>query len=817
MVMKSLLLCTSVFIVGVAGAVQAADSQSPTSDQVVVTAQKREQRLQDVPVVVTVLNAKQLQDAGVHDVRDLTLLTPGLSATTNATEATTTVRIRGIGTVADNSGLEDGVGIYIDDVYRPRNGVGFNDLGELSDVEVLKGPQGTLFGKNTVGGVIQIQTKRPQFKFGAEGEATVQNYNGYGGSVAVTGPIVDDKVAGRIYLATRQRDGFVPVTSVTGGPHFSDMNDEHMWTTRDQLLFTPNANFDVNFIADYTKRDDHCCVATEYQAGLPAVILGGVFPGSVPAHPSMHSPLADLSSTLIEHITEAGISGEAHWTTPWFNGAKLTSVTAYRDWKDHAGGDTDVTGADLLDSPEGKNSTEFRQLSEELRYSGESGPLVWQVGAFFDREELYQETSLLFGSQLGTYLNVISGGALPAAFYVAGEGTDDRWHQSEASGSVYTQDEYKFTDKFSIIGGVRYTSENKALSTTYTNNDTIGFCQIATGGAPFSAYQGFSKAALGLPCLINPAFAALGHTAQAHNEQAVTGTLKAQYKFSDAMMTYASYSKGNLVGGFNLAEVTLPFAGGAPNTSLAPATNTTFPAEWVDAFEIGAKTQWMDRRLSLNGAVFYQKYKNFQLNAFTGTEFVEDTIPDALTEGVELETYYTPFHGLIFNGGVVYANTYYPNSPANRAALTTDPNPALNTNPLWRLPGSQLSFAPLWSVTAGVSYEHEIFSGLLGSLALDGKYSSSYNTGSDHDPNKLQTGFSIFNGRVGISAPDHRWSLEAWASNLFDVRYKLTAYDGVLQTFSAPTPSFNAADNNYMMFPAPPRFFGLTFRVKTGR
>ena len=812
MVSRTLLLCTSAFVVGLAGAANAADS---TGDQVVVTAQKREQRLQDVPVVVTVLNTKQLQDAGVRDVRDLTLLTPGLSATTNATEATTTVRIRGIGTVADKSGLEDGVGIYIDNVYRPRNGVGFNDLGELADVEVLKGPQGTLFGKNTVGGVIQIQTKRPSFKFGAEAELTVQNYQGYGGSVAVTGPLVDDKVAARLYFADRQRDGWVPVTKSPGylgaaysGP--SAMNDEHMVTTRDQLLFTPNNNFDVNFIVDYTKRDDHCCVAVEYLAGVPTGLLNALFPGSSPTAPNAHIPQANLSSPVIEHITEAGISGEAHWTTPWFNGAKLTSITAYRDWKDHAGGDTDVTGADLLDSPANHNATEFKQLSEELRYSGESGPLIWQVGAFFDHEDLYQETALLFGSDLGTYINVLSAGALPAAAYVAGEGTDDRWRQTEHSESVYTQDEFKVTDKFSIIGGLRYTSESKSLATTYANNDTVGLCQFATGGAPFSAYQGIPKSAAGIPCLINPAFAALGHTHQSLQEPAWTGTVKVQYKFSDAAMTYASYSRGNLVGGYNLAEVTLPFAGGAPNTSLAPATKTDFPAEWVDAYEIGAKTQWFDRRMSLNGAAFYQKYKDFQLNAFTGTEFVEDTIPDAVTRGFEVETYFKPNHNLTLNAGVTYADTYYPNSSANVAALTT------LGNPLFRLPGSNLSFAPLWSVTAGLSYEHEINDGLVGSFALDGKYSSGYNTGSDHDANKWQTGYAVFNGRIGISPADHRWSIEAWASNLFDVRYKLTAYDGVLQTFSAPTPSSAPAENNYMMFPAPPRFFGLTFRIKTG-
>ncbi len=140
-----------------------------TVTEVIVTAQKQSQRLQDVPIVVTVLNQQKLQDAQVKSVSDLTLLTPGLNVTTNGNESTTIARIRGVGNVSDNPGLEDAVGLYIDGVYRPRNGVGFNDLGELSDIEILKGPQGTLFGKNTIAGVIQVTTARPSFNYGAPG------------------------------------------------------------------------------------------------------------------------------------------------------------------------------------------------------------------------------------------------------------------------------------------------------------------------------------------------------------------------------------------------------------------------------------------------------------------------------------------------------------------------------------------------------------------------------------------------------------------------------------------------------------------------
>ncbi|MEO8925911.1 MAG: TonB-dependent receptor plug domain-containing protein, partial [Caulobacteraceae bacterium] len=246
---------------GAVRAAPAADAAAPTAvEEVIVTAQKREQRLQDVPVAVTVLKTKQLEQTGVRSVKDLTLLTPGFNAATNGDEATTTVRIRGIGTVADNPGLEDAVGIYIDGVYRPRNGVSFNNLGELSDVEVLKGPQGTLFGKNTVAGVLQITTKRPSFTFGGDAEFDVQNYDGFGGHASVTGPLIGDILAGRLFFADYQRDGYIPVIQAptTDSPA---QTDEHVYTVRGQLLYQPTSNFDITVIADYTKRDDHCCTA----------------------------------------------------------------------------------------------------------------------------------------------------------------------------------------------------------------------------------------------------------------------------------------------------------------------------------------------------------------------------------------------------------------------------------------------------------------------------------------------------------------------------------------------------------------------------
>ena len=168
----------------------AKDQDQPrTLDTIVVTAQKREETLQNVPIVVTALSEETLRDNGIRDVKDLQLLVPGLTVTSTQSEAQTTARIRGIGTVGDNAGLESSVGIVIDGVYRPRNGVGFGDLGEIERIEVLKGPQGTVFGKNTSAGVINVITRRPGYETSVEGELTVGNYGALGVSGAFTRPV----------------------------------------------------------------------------------------------------------------------------------------------------------------------------------------------------------------------------------------------------------------------------------------------------------------------------------------------------------------------------------------------------------------------------------------------------------------------------------------------------------------------------------------------------------------------------------------------------------------------------------------------------
>ncbi|WP_068874765.1 MULTISPECIES: TonB-dependent receptor [unclassified Phenylobacterium] len=781
--------------------------QGPTIEEIVVTAQMREQSLQDVPVVVTSVNAQQLQDAGVRDIKDLTIVAPGLTVTSTSSSAVTTARIRGIGTVGDNPGLESSVGVVIDGVYRPRNGVAFSDLGETQRIEVLKGPQGTLFGKNTTAGVINIITAKPSFNVSATSEVQITNYDGFGASGSLNGPLIDDLLAARVYVAARERDGYYK----TVGP---DNNDQDFYTGRAQFLLTPSENFDLNVSVDYTKRDERCCGAVQIQNGATQAIIQALAPGGL-ANPPDPGEFRDYSNrSFLKTVVDTGWAAEANWNTPWLGGAKLTAITALRHWKQTGGGDVDWTAADILYSPTLKQSSnpassKFQTFSQEVRLAGATDRLNWLIGAFYTREDLdLHVRTVTYGTQYEQYVSALFGGQLPlftgrpatGQTFVAGHGQDDLYNQREEGFSLFTNNSFQVTEALELTMGLRYTWEDKDLKTFWSNTDggigcATALARAAAIGGPVPATGSLIRAGglLGsgpyqVLCAASnsPRFGQIRNNDQSLSEKKLTGTAKIAYRFSPEVMTYASYARGYKAGGFNLDRIatTNQTVAGQPTE---PVLDTSFAPETVDSYELGFKNTLFDRSLLLNATVFYQKYKDFQLNAFNGLVFSVASVPKVVSKGVDLDFIWaSPIEGLKFNGGVTYAETYYPKS-----------------NPLFlgaNLPGSRLSLAPLWSGSLGVTYERAINDDLIGRIAVNSKSVSSYNTGSDLDPVKNQPGFTLVNARVGLTSADKRWAVEAFAQNLFDDVYYQVGFNAVLQSGS------------YDAFLGQPRTYGVALR-----
>jgi len=830
-------LCGTASAVVLAGltplAAQAQDTDTPTVDSIIVTAQKREQNLQDVPVVVTAIGAKLLQDTGIKDIKDLTILTPGLTVTSTTSEASTTARIRGVGTVGDNPGLESSVGVVIDGVYRPRNGVGFGDLGEMERIEVLKGPQGTLFGKSTSAGVINIVTKEPEFGFAGNAEATIGNFNAHGIAASVTGPLFGtETLAARLYVAARERDGYNDV--VTGkGPSDRDQDaDQGFYTVRGQLLFAPDDNATFKIIADYSKRDENCCGAVQIRTGPTGGILNLLNGGPALATPAdPYARVAYSNRGAPSSVEDKGVSLQGVIDTPV---GELTSISAIRNWRTDNGQDSDFTTADLAyRNKDGTNYAEFTTFSQELRLAGKTDKLDWLVGAFLADEKLDNEANFNYGNDYEQYMGRLlsRSGANPAGIanfvalllnrapntsFVGGQGLHDTYNQRATTMAGFTNNSWHVTDAFDITVGLRYSIDKKTLDTYQTTSDGGVACGTALSPAGQARIAGIVGAAnaptvIGNLCLpwANPLFNGRG-TEQKRTDKEWSGTLKASYRFSPEVFTYASYARGYKGGGFNLdrsqSSNGLPSGG----QGVVPVKDTSFPAEFVDSYELGMKNTLFNRTVLFNVTGFYQKFSDFQLNTFLGTSFAVRSVEEVTSRGVDIDfLWFTPVRGLSVQSGYSYAKTEYGDQP-----IANDPG-----NALALLPGSRMSLAPEHSASASVTYERPVGDNMKARFNLGAKYTSDYNTGSDLFPPKVQASYTVVNGRIALGSADDRWAIELWGQNLFDEEYAQVAFNGFLQGssgLSATNKTYNPALDSitYDAFLGAPRTYGVTLRSR---
>jgi iron complex outermembrane receptor protein len=808
---------------------KASDTREVTAlDQIVVHAQKRVEYLQDVPVTMAVFNQQQLQAAGVRDVKDLQILVPDLSVTSSDSSANTTARIRGIGTAGDNAGLEPAVGVVIDGVPRARTALGFGDLGPLSGIEVLKGPQGTLFGKNTPAGAISISSQAPSFKEQGYAEFSLANYRGVGVDAYYSNAL-SNNVAFSLYAVDRQHDGFNKVF-VNNGPRTEARDfDENFHSVRGQLLIKPSDDLDIRLIGDYTQHNENCCTAVtifrDPGTGMLAdIFAGGAGKGVIPvADPSRRLTYANDSSA--QKITDEGVSAEVNWNTPYLGNATLTSITSVRKYSLVSASDIDFSGAALAVhdfSPD--NGERFNTFSQELRLGGSTGTVDWTVGVFLDNVRAQRSEAISYGPQYEGFLStlLLSGlaGALPPGLIntanpqlflsqisglpygatYAGTASRDQFNQGSQSKAVFGNTTWHVTDAFAITAGARYTHEKKDTNFVYnTPNGGIG-CLSAIGtngiatalqarGVPGSVIPLLAPTIIGNSCLPwqNPLFHGSSKDSFTSNEW--SGTLKAAYRFNDHFLSYLSGARGYNAGGYNLTRAQSGTGQVNGGSGIFPITNTVFPGEFVNSFELGAKTTWDNGNLLINGALFNTQFQNYQLNTFSGISFVVDTVPRLTSKGFEGNVLWqTPLSGLLLQGSAAYTRVKYGND------LLTDPV-------LARLPGSTGSFAPEWTGSGGMTYQWPVGSSLQGSVAVNAKYTSSYSTSTLLDPRGVQSAYTLVDARISLGAINKQWTVELWGKNLTNRLYYQASFGPALQ------------GQRYAGFLAPPRTFGITLRA----
>ncbi|MEP9360741.1 TonB-dependent receptor [Sphingomonas sp. KR3-1] len=665
----------------------AQDDSARDPNEIVVTAQGRAQVLADVPLAVSAVSAEQLERSGATDIRQLNQVAPSLLVSSTGSDANTSARIRGVGTVGDNPGLESSVATFIDGVYRSRTGLGLNDLGEIERIEVLRGPQGTLGGRNASAGMLSVTTKAPSFTFGGMAEATYGNYDFWRLQGAVTGPI-SEQVAFRLEGLYSKRDGFYKDVN-TG----RDINNRDRYLVRGQLLFQPNSDLSIRLIGDYSHRKEDCCAAVYATAdvspsnagliapGTPvATILTGItgttfaqyFPAYNDAYSRRIATSANRSYTGITN--DWGLSGEVNWN---LGSVEMTSITAYRDYHNTQAADADYGLADILYfGPQ--SGREFKTFTQELRFHGDAfgGKLDWLVGGYYAHEDLETKSQLNFGNDYGRFAacRVVYGsfsafysptsvgcltptgvavlsntlgplGAAGAAMVGGLQRLDTvrnvgdntaNFNQTSSNFAFFTHNIVHVAKGLDLTLGLRYTNETKKLDANFNDNNTVCPAQQAAL-LPYMGVAALAPLAGGIITLTCQGNTTSGLNALTLNdtrkENKFTGTAILSYKPDDHVLVYASYSRGYKAGGFNLdrsafknplATQPLPIFPVSAANSAYYADVLQFDEETVNAYEAGMK--YSSRGFNLNVAGFRQEFSNFQLNTFNGTVYLVQNI-----------------------------------------------------------------------------------------------------------------------------------------------------------------------------------------------
>ena len=804
------------------------------SEEIVVTATGRTAAIQDVPIAVTAIGGETIQDAGVENLLDLQQLAPSLRiGTGQSTSLGTTARIRALGTGGDNPGFESAVGFFIDGVFRARAGIAISDLPEVERIEVLRGPQGTLYGRNTSSGAVSITTAQPGFEPGAWLEAGAGDLN-YGALRGGFDLPLSDTFAFRFDGSLRARDGIME-DFVTG----EDYNTQDRWGMRGQVVWDISPDASLRIIADAAETDEDCCAATILRYGSTQGVVLAVGGTSLPNtanvvnNPDARQVLVSPNRDYLEQVQDGGVSAQLDWD---IGGMNFTSITAYRNWGATRGQDIDFNDADLF-YRDGLTA-DIENFTQEFRLQGEAGRLNWLVGAFYSAEDLNTVDRIRYGADASAYANTAVLGAtfgtrqlfagppgaqsflglINAGFnavyltpVVDGNGQQaDQFTQEARDMALFTHNEFSLTDTTTLTLGLRYSESEKEYNANL--NAVNPFCAsmqtLETGFGLFSglnaAANGGSASALSARTTLSILCAPQGNPAlngawtDSREEDAVTGVLSVRHELSDDLMLYASYARGYKAGGFNLDRSS--YLGIFPGMTATQArTGLTaidpgsigFEPETVDSFELGMRSTILNGTTFFNVTLFHSQLQDYQLNAFNGTAFVTRNIPEAISQGVEIDILSRLTRNLTIQGGINYTDAY------NDSTVSFSPSPADTI-----VEGTPLVQAPEWSLTGAITYELPINDNLMARFYLDGRYDSEYQTQAlGRNPISDMDSTVILNGRIGLGSPAQNWAIELWGRNLTDE----LVYGG----FNAPLQSgtIGAYTNE-------PQTYGVTVRAR---
>ncbi|HWW59142.1 MAG TPA: TonB-dependent receptor [Sphingopyxis sp.] len=769
------------------GAVDAAEAEAEAAygeydgGAIIVSARRRDESAQDVPIALSVVGSETLAATGNYTLTQVQQIVPSLQVF-SFNPRNTNINIRGLGSnvALTNDGLENGVGFYIDNVYYGRVGQSQFDLVDLQQIEVLRGPQGTLFGKNTTSGAINITSKKPSFDPEFSGEASVGDYGYYQLRASASGGIIDDLLAVRLSGSVTERRGFLYNTTQN-----ERAQDYSNWSVRGQLLLTPSSDVEVRIIGDFARQKQNHVLnvfADYFGTYENGAVIPNNFAQRAARFPGYSFPTIDPFARRGEadghyqsNMDGYGVSGQLDWN---IGAAKLTSITAYRWWDWNPANDGDSTSLPVI--TKAQQSNRQRQFSQEIRLASDSGgPVDYVVGAYYFWQVIRGKGATAYGPAAGLWnLPAVPVAVSNAALngFEANSTSDPRTR----SYALFGQFDWKFADRLTLTAGLRFTHEKKSGT----------FRQIHVAGIDLSTLpDAIAIPALAIREQFNPTNANISNS---FTDNSLSGLATLSWQFADDALAYATYSRGNKSGGLNL-------------TSLPAGINPDVAPEKVDSYEVGLKTQWLDRKVTLNVAGYWTEIGDYQTAI---TEQVADTvnfrqyianIPGVRSRGFEGDLSVAPTERLSFYASAAYADTTYsdyPNAPQAPERLNIDGKQDLT--------GAQLPGVPKFTYTLGGDVSAPL--GTLGGRALslyahaDYSHRSTFNTSSSNSAYADVPAFGIANARIGFRTDDGLFDLSVWARNLFDKDY--------FQTLSPQNTGIVTA------LIGEPRTVGLTLRTK---
>lgn len=755
-------------------------------DTIVVTSRRRREVLQDVPIPISVITGSQVEDAGAFNVNRVKEFVPSVQLYTS-NPRNTGINIRGVGSPfgLTNDGLDPGVGFYVDGVYYARHAAATLDFIDIERIEVLRGPQGTLFGKNTTAGAFNITTRKPSFKPGANFEVSYGNYGYVQAKASITGPL-SKKFAARLSFSGTQRDGVIE--NIRTGKYTNDANNLGF---RAQLLFKPSDNTSILLAVDDSRQ----------RPDGYAQVVAGVAPTLRPAYRQFNAIIADLNYTL---PSLNAFDRKIDHDTPWNSGndlggaslnidtkigpGTLTSTTAWRYWNWDPSNDRDFTGLQAL--AKSQNPAKHHNWSQEIRYAGEfSSRLSGVVGLFFIDQEVKINGTEESGNAQWRFSQSSTSALWKTPGLFEGYGIYTKASIKSTSAAAFANVDWEIAKGFHVLPGIRFNYDKKDVS----------YNRIAAGGLDTAKYSGTTAQKTTLQGFKNGVYTSQYYVADAE-ENNLTYQITLAYKVNQRINAFATYSTSFKPVGVNVAG--LPTVNGEAATDLA-----VIKPEDVRHFEVGVKTSFLED-LTVNLTFHHTDIKNYQTNVQSPELGVNRgyiaNAEKVRVRGAELDANYRLGNHFTFYAAVAYTESEY-------VKFTNAPLPLEETG-LTNSGGVQVAFKDIsggrlpgvskWARSAGGEFTTPVaFLGKAGKffVAADEYYRSSFSSSPSPSAYLNIKGYSLLNARLGFRAVTGL-SAFVWARNIFDRDY----YEQLLPAGG------NAG--HYAGVLGDPRTYGITLR-----